>query len=180
MNNYYAAAKVLDELMLELLEKGVVIPPHVADDLKSCRSMAGLGRRLPDDADLALKTLTVLQSVEMNLLSLAEAGEGAGYADGWQSRIISAYQEEAQNFSAGTASGYVSGVPRADHRVRLQREQLAVLPEPEALLEEFSLSFIEQEDGWLLIHGRKENVTSFLAELREKIIKSRLESEEGV
>jgi hypothetical protein len=173
MNNFFAAAKVLDELMLEIIKKGMAVPPHVADDLKSCRSLAGIGSLQPDDAGVAGAATAILQGVEMNLLSLAESCGGAEYADEWQNRINSAYLEEAPGVAQEPASALFPGVPRADHRVLIKKDELAVVPEPDALIGRFSLSCVPQGDR-LLIHGRKEDVVSFLKEVREIVIKSRV------
>jgi len=171
MTNYNAAARMLDELMLELIEKGATIPLHVVDGLKSGRSLASIEQQQPGDAGVAMKTTTILQNVEMNLLSLAEAVGGVEYADGWQKRIDGAYQEEAAA-PPRPVSKFVSGVPKGKHWVRVQATELAAVQEFETLLGEFALSALAQEDGYMLIQGDKENVSAFLKEIRQIIGKN--------
>jgi len=168
MANDFGAAKLLDALMLELIEKQVAIPRHVMDDLKAGRSLASIGRRNPGDADVAAQTMAILQSVEMNLLSLAEMGVDSAYADAWQGRIAQAYQEESAQ-AAPAAVRFVTGVPKSEHWIRMQASELAAIEGADDRLAALALSARPQEDGYILIHGKKEAVSAFLNEVREKV-----------
>ena len=170
MTNYHAAAKTLDELMLELIGKGMTIPTHVADDLKSGRSLSNIDQLQPGDAGIAAKIMAILQNVEMNLLSLAETGVGAEYADEWQKNIAGAYQKE--HVKALPASKLVYGVPKGKHWVRVQMTELEAVEELETLLGEFALTALTQEDGYMLISGEKEGVYAFLKAIRQIIGKN--------
>jgi len=169
MTNYLAAAKLLDELLLELLQKGMDIPAHVVDDLKTGRSLANICMRQPDD-EAAAKTLATLQNVEMNLLALAEAGFGLETAEAWQRRLNEAYSEEAGQPQA-SASRFVAGLPKSAHWIRLQADYMASVEEVDidALLAQFALNTVPQDDGYLLIYGGKEEISAFLKEIREMI-----------
>jgi len=166
MTNYHAAAGVMDELMLELIEKGLAIPKNVADDLKTGRSLTNIWLRQPDDADIEMKTVAILQNAEINLLSLAETGVSAEYANAWQEKINKAYREAVSEAVPESPSKFVTGVPKEDYWVRIKMNELAAVPELDALFDKFSLSSVTQEDDWRLIHGRKEDVSAFLAEVR--------------
>ena len=160
-----AAAKVLDELLLELIEKGAAIPARVAEDLKAGRALAGIGLRKPDDEELAAMAGAVLESVEMNLLSQAEIIADAAYAEDWQGRIYSARTQEQPLGAAQTpyVNRMVKGVPKGEHWIRFQTSELADA-DPAA----FELTANPQEDGFTLIYGKKENVTAFLKEISKK------------
>jgi len=158
MTNYYSAAKALDELMLELIAKGIEIPLHTVEDLKTGRSLASIGLRTPDDNEIAEKANFALQNVEMNLLSYAENAIGAEYAERWQKKIIEAYQEEN---SPKFASKMVSGVPKGEYWIRVQSSDLIDHPE--------NLKTVAQDDGFTLIYGKKEIVIAFLKEIRGKM-----------
>ena len=175
MTNYNAAARVLDEFMLELIEKGttikgMTIPPHVVDDLKSGRSLINIEQRQPGDADIGTKIAAILQNVEMNLLSLSETSVGREYADEWQKRIDGAYREEP--VSPSPKPSFVSGVPKGKHWVRVQTAELTAVGELQKLLGDFALSALTQEDGYMLIHGEKEDVSAFLKEIRRIVGKT--------
>lgn len=176
MNNFSAAAKVLDELMLELTGMGLTIPVSVADDLKAARSLTNISQRQPADSDseydIGMKTMTILQNAEMNLLSLAETGVGADYADTWQKALNDAYQNKVTKAAPGYKPTFIPGIPKGEHWVRLQTDELADVSELDAMLGEYALTSAGQPDGWLLVHGKKEDVSSFLKALRQIIGKN--------
>ena len=170
MANCLNAAKALDELLLELIEKGIEIPGHIAAGLKSGRTLASLSSRQPEDEDLENKAKISLEIVEMNLLSLAETHLGAEAAETWQRRIIGAYQEEITSRAAPvSAPKFGSGVPKGDRWVRLQSDYLDSVEGAEKLLAGYAVSVLKQEDGYSLIHGKKEELDAFLKELRQKV-----------
>ena len=164
MLNYYSAAKILDTFMIELIKKDIEIPPRVIDDLKAGRSFASILLRTPEDIDIAAKAAFALESVEMNLLSLAEIKFGLDYAEEWQKKIIAAYKEEIAGIAPASASKLVSGVPKGEHWIRVQTSELAEFYKqiPDKPPEDFELTAAEQNDGYTLIYGKKENVTAFL------------------
>ncbi|MCL2494434.1 MAG: hypothetical protein FWE98_02105 [Oscillospiraceae bacterium] len=167
MQNYLAAAKVLDELMLALLGKGLTAPPHVVEDLKAGRALANMSARQqaasqePGNAELEGKIAPALERVEMNLLALAEMAEGAAFADLWQGKIAGAYQSPPQ---APPLAGKMQGVPRDAYPIRIQSSALAGCAPAEAL----DLTVTAQEDGYTLIYGTKENISVFLKDIRRQ------------
>jgi len=174
MTNYLGAAKSLEELMLELIKKEIIIPAHVVGDLKSGRSFAGILLRSSgdaNDAEVAAKAAFALQNAEMNLLALAETGIGIDYAESWQHKIIAAYKEEAAKTSDISAPKTLPKVPKGEHWIRIQTLELANFEEhePDKPPEVFGLTAVEQKDGYTLIYGKKENITSFLGEIRQKL-----------
>lgn len=166
--NHLAAAKVLDELLLELIHKGAVIPAQVTEDLKSGRTLAGIAMRKPDDAELAAKAGVVLESVEMNLLSQAEITVDAAYADSWQGLIDKAREQDSEASSAAYVNRMVKGVPKGERWIRLQTtEPMEVDPEA------FGLTAAAQEDGFTLVYGKKESITAYINEIRQKEIQKK-------
>jgi hypothetical protein len=161
MNNYLAAARAMDSLLLELAGKGLTPPPRALEDLKAGRALASMATREPQGAQLEAKIAPLLESVEMNLLSLAETAGGAEFADVWQAKLAAAYRSPAQ---ATSTAGKMRGVPRDVYPIRIQASALEGVTPPEAL----GLAMIEQEDGYALIYGKKENISVFLDNMRRK------------
>ena len=169
MSNFPGMAKVMDELMLDLMKRGVDIPGFVTDDLKRGRSLAGIYSRDPCEGDTAVKTMSILENVELNLLALADIHFGKEAAEGWQRRIESALLEQAPQAKPVPVSSFTSGAPRGDHWVRVQSDYLDTVDGARDLLSGYAVSIIDQDDGYLLIHGKKENVTAFLKEIRDLV-----------
>ena len=161
MNNYLSAAKALDELLLELIGQDLSVPGHVVEDLKTGRALASMAARSPGNTELEDKTAPVLERVEMNLLALAEMAGGAAFADAWQGKIAQAYQAPAQ---APPIAGKMQGVPKDAYPIRVQTSALEGMTPSD----ERNLTVIEQEDGYTLIYGPKENISLFLDDIRKK------------
>jgi len=190
MSNYLGMAKALDELMLELIKKDAEIPGNVTGDLRSGRSLAGIFSRQPCEGDTAIKTMSILENVEMNLLSLAETVGERDYAEKWQQKINDALMSDgaiAGGAIAGGASAgatctdgntpsqpasawkYNSGVPRGEYWIRVKESELEpVSHELDGLLESFGLKALPQDDDYLLLYGKKENVSAFLKDIRDR------------
>lgn len=169
MINYGSACKKLDELLAELLEKGLVVPEHIPNDLSAARKLINLSRAGsdPSELDLAMGKSPFLQLAEMNLLTIAEEGFGKEYAEAWQKKIIEAYKEE--DSGSIRASSHASGIPKNEYWIRIQASEVKIDNDIDKWLGMFHLSARPQEDGYLLIHGAKEDVKSFLKEVRREV-----------
>ena len=165
--NYGSVCNKLDALMSELLNKGVKVPEQFAESLNSVRSLIQIYSRSPDKLHSLIDKSTELQTAEMNLVILAEASFGKDYADAWQQKISAAYKDE--NLSQEKASRYVSGVPKDRYWVRLKTGDIAEGAGLDGLLKELNLETRTESDGYLLIHGRKEDVKTLLNNIRQKI-----------
>ena len=166
MINYDNACKKLDEFMVELLDKGFAVPQHLFDDLKSARNLINIYRAVPSELAQAMDSSPYLQSVEMNLLSIAETEISKDYADEWQREIIAAYQGNAAGGAKPAA--FITGVPKGDYWVRINTSEVSIGKEHEKLLAELRLQAKAQDDSYVLIHGRKDDVKIFLKEIRQK------------
>jgi hypothetical protein len=164
-----SAAKALDELMLELIRKDVDIPAHVAGDLKSARSLAKIDLLEPGNNDIATKIMIAIENVEMNLLALADIYLGREASEEWQRKITKSFDAQPARTSSAPVSRIASGVPRSDHWIRIKSDYLDSVEGAMEMLEETSLSAIAQDDGNILIHGKKEDVSAFLKSIREKV-----------
>ncbi|MCL1802993.1 MAG: DUF2096 domain-containing protein [Eubacteriaceae bacterium] len=174
MNNYINAARTMEDMMLELMEQGFAVPEHVLEDLKTGRTLARIAQRLPeedeDDAGTIQRALFALQNVEMNLLSLAEMLVGLEYAENWQKKIADAFSREGEDeeeaIATVTASKFLQGVPKSEHWVRIKASELEGITNLNELLDRFMLTAKQQDDGFILIYGKKEVVSEFLKEVR--------------
>lgn len=165
--NYSAGATILDELMIELKLKGADIPTHVVSDLKTGRSFAGIAMRQQGEIETEAKAMATLQNVEMNLLSLAEILVDIEYAEGWQKKINDAYASEQVASTSSSSSSYIVGIPKGVYWIRIDEDYLSDVDNLLELFEEYDLSSKSQDDGFMLVYGKKENVTLFLAKVRE-------------
>jgi hypothetical protein len=170
--NYEHVCKILEELMVELMKKGITIPQQLIDDLKSGRTLISIYKEEPAELDRAMETTPFLQKVESNLLYLADSEIGKGYANEWQGKISRAYLAESERVPS--ISRFISGIPKGDYWVRIKTSELSIGDELSELLNQHNLSARPEKDSYLLVHGRKEDISSFLKEVRQKESKTKL------
>lgn len=168
--NYESVCNILEKLMVEIMEKGIAVPQQTIDDLKSGRTMLNIYRTESAGLDSAMESEPYLQRAEMSLMILADSAIGKGYADEWQNRISRAYTELETD--AHPTAKYITGVPKGESWIRIKTSGLMASGEVEGLLEQNRLSSITQKDGYLLVHGRKEDIASFLKAVRRKVGKT--------
>jgi len=165
MINYANAIKKMELLMVELLSKGINVPEHISAAINSARNMTLVYERSPAELEAAMDKSPLLQNAEIHLLMLAEMNVDKDYADGWQRQIIDAYQEPIT--VKPKHSRYISGVPKGDHVVRLKCGDID--EKIDKLIKQSGLGTKAQDDGYLLVHGGKEDVKSLLSDIRETI-----------
>lgn len=171
--NFDSACRKLEELMTDLMRKGVTIPDQVIDDLKSTRTMISIYKSDPVEIDRTMETTPFLKKVEFSLILLADSEIGKEYADEWQNKIDHAYQ--AEDGTSASQAIFISGVPKGESWFRIVASELSTMvQELDELLGRLHLSSEPQKDGYLLIHGRKEDIASFLKEVRQKVGKSKV------
>ncbi|MBE3145244.1 MAG: DUF2096 family protein, partial [Planctomycetes bacterium] len=71
-------------------------------------------------------------------------------------------------------SRFISGIPKGDYWVRIKTSELSIGDELSELLNQYNLSARPEKDSYLLVHGRKEDISSFLKEVRQKESKTKL------
>lgn len=171
--NYEYLWSVLEELIVELRSKGVPVAPELMDDLKSAQTFINIYRTEPTALEIATKIALYLDKVESNLLYLAESDIGEDYAKEYMRRISEARMKGLRE-KATVKPRFVSGVPKGEHWIRIEVSDLLSEKELNTLIERYGLSSKTQDNGYLLIHGRKENVKTFIKEVSEKIEKKKL------
>lgn len=170
--NYEYLWKVLEELIVEFTKKGFTIPRELVDNLKSAKTLISIYNVEPTSLDVATEIELYLENVESNLLYLAESDIGKEYADECLRRV---YEARGKGLSdkVMTPSRFVSGVPKGEHWIRIKASGLINDRVVGKLLEKHSLSSKPQENGYLLVHGKEEDVKAFIKEVSEKLGKRR-------
>ncbi len=167
--NYESVWRLLEGLMVELKAKGIAIPQETVDDLKSARTLSSIDKTESASANLASDIAFYLEKVEPILLSLAESEVGIEYAEEWQNRIDKTSRQTPAKAAAG--SRFVSGVAKGEHWIRIKTSNLIADSDLAESARKLNLSCRQQEDGYLLVYGSKENVKTLIREVSTKIRK---------
>jgi hypothetical protein len=175
---YEAVWKVLEEIIIELRKKGVETPQSVMSDLKSAKVLMNvLDVSERDRGEAVPKIEQYLGSVEAYLVTEAQKTFPPARIDAWLRRIEEASCDTCQTCGVATEkmekaeSKFVTGVPRDQKWIRV--EPLTSLPADKLkqLTKETNLSFREEKDGHLIVHGSAENIKNFVKKMTEKTAK---------
>lgn len=170
--NYEYLWKVLEEIIVELNKKGVTVPQELVDDLRSSKTLINIHRTDPTILEIATEIELYFEKVESNLLYLAESDIGEEYANSCLKKIDEARKKGLIEKTTAT-SRFVSGVPKGKQWIRISISNLVSDKEMEGLLKELNLSSKPQDDGYLLIYGKDEDLKVFIRKLRKIIGKKR-------
>jgi hypothetical protein len=166
--NYEHVWKALEELIVEFGKKGIKVPKQHLEDLKSAQTFIRIHNTEPSDSNVIAEIERYIDTVEINLLSLAETELGAKYADECMHRIYDA-RMKGVNGKIIVPTKFVAGVPKEDHWVRIQVTDLLTTDELDQLLSTYQLSSKPQENGYVLIHGTRENVKALIRAMSQNL-----------
>jgi hypothetical protein len=161
---YMSVWKILEEIIIEFRKKGLTIPQNIMNDLKSAKVMItilGIDERRGETAP---KIEQYLGSVEAYLVTEAQKTFLPKRIDEWLRRIEEATGDMCES-EKEEAAKFVSGVPRDQKWIRVKPIDDMPLKRLEQLAEEATLSSRVQEDGWLIVYGKSEDIREFVKKM---------------
>jgi len=178
--SYDAVWKVLEEIVIELRKKGVKTPPTVMNDLKSAMIlMKILEASEMDRGETASKIEHYLGSVEAYLVTEAQKTFPPTRIDTWLRRIQEASYDMCQTCTVESKkiekekleTKFITGVPRSQKWIRVKPLTNLPAEKLKQLAEEASLSFREEKDGHLIVHGNAKNIKKIVKKMTEQASK---------
>ena len=174
---YEAVWKVLEEIVVELRKKGVETPSNVMNDLKSAKILINvLNMSERDRGETAMKIEQYLGSVEAYLVTEAQKTFPPERIDAWLRRLEETTCDTCQTCSAPTetkekAEKFITGVPRDQKWIRVNPLPNLTAQKLKQLTKETNLSFREEKDGHLIVHGSAENIKKYVKRIAEQTAK---------
>ncbi len=175
---YEAVWKVLEEIVIELRKKGVETPPNVMNDLKSAKIlMKVLDASESDRGETTPKIEQYLGSVEAYLVTEAQQHFPPARIDTWLKRIETANYSTCPTCTVEpaktekTETKFITGVPRDQKWIRIKPLASLSVEQLKQLAEQANLSFREEQDGHLIIHGDAENIKKLVKKMTEQASK---------
>ena len=170
MGHNMASWKVLEEMLIDLEKKGVVIPANILSDLRSAKSMIKLHCTSAKGAGDALqKTEELSANVEAYLAEEAQKIFGPEKVDAWLRRLEEANAEVCEEPTS--ENKYVTGVPRDQKWVRV--EPIKDLPAVRIveIAEEQDLQVKSEKDGRLVVYGQLDGIKAFVKQMTSEAAK---------
>jgi hypothetical protein len=168
---YEAVWRTLADLLTELREKGESIPVDVINDLRSAKTMIKILKADFTHTENIPRVETYLENVEFHLISAAQERLGTEYVEHWMKKLEEARRRVPEGEKAPPR--FVPGIPRGKRWVRVKVSKETPQKDIEILAEENKLSCKVQEDGYVLVYGKSENIKSFVKRLAEKFRSAR-------
>jgi hypothetical protein len=163
---YSEAWKILEEMVADFRKKGKVVPPQVMDDLKSARTMIRILKADASCSEATQKIEEYLGSVESYLVSEGEKGFGVTYANEWLKRVHDASRKVGMEEKDETR--FVPSLPREQQWIRVKPSTELAIDRLKALATDSSVSYRVQDDGSILIFGKKEHILDFVKKTAAK------------
>jgi len=162
---YTSVWKILEEMLIELRQKELPIPPPIMDDLKSAKTVI---RMLTDDdrAENIQKIEQYLLNVESYLVTEGQKRFGQDYVDKWLNRIDKASRETHDEEPKRTR--FVPGVQRQQKWIRVAPSKELPVETLRNIAEKTGISCKVQEDGSLLAFGEEQNIKDFVKKMALK------------
>ena len=163
--------RTLADLLTELRQKGETIPADVMKDLRSAKTMIQILKADATHTENIPRIETYLENVEFHLIFVAQERFGTEYVGRWMKKLDEARRKVYEREEA--APRFVPGIPRGKRWVRVQVSKETPQKDVERLAEENRLSYKMQDDGYVLVYGKNENIKSFVKRLAEKFRSAR-------
>jgi len=168
LENYEELWKALANLAGILQGKGEKIPKKIMKDLKSAKTLISVFRADPSRIQIVSKIETYLENVEAHLFYVAENKIGKQFAELWL-KDLNETRKMAFEPKPITTSKFVPGLPRGEHWVRVQITDDIKKDSVERIAKNLKLSFKMQEDGYLLVYGKREKIRALIKKIAEGI-----------
>ena len=165
-----ASWKLLEDMMLELKRKGIVIPVNVLEDLRAAKSMIKLSCMENSRGDAMQKAEEYTANVEAYLVTEAQKIIDSDKLDLWLRRLEEANSEMCEE-PKKEESKFVTGVPRDQKWVRVEPIKNLSTERIQQIAKEQNLQVNQQNDGRLVVYGQPETIKEFLKKMTLETVK---------
>ncbi|NLB76563.1 MAG: DUF2096 family protein [Crenarchaeota archaeon] len=163
MGHNLVSWKVLEEMMLELKNSGVIIPVKVVEDLRAAKSMIHLIYTDGGHSDTLKKTEEYLANVESFVITEGQNLYGADEADKWLRRLEDANIESLEKSTS--PDKYIVGVPRDQRWVRIEPTGEVTAETVLLVAKDHCMQARMQSDGKIVVCGQPENLKAFVKKI---------------
>ena len=164
MGHNMATWKLLEDMMIELKRKGVIVPSNVFEDLRAAKSMIKLSCMEGSGGGEAIqKAEELTANVEAFLVTEATKVMGSDKVDQWLNRLEEANAGICEKPTA--ENKFVTGVPRDQKWVRVEPIQTLPTERIMQIAKSQNLAVNPQKDGRLVVYGQPNGIKAFLQKM---------------
>jgi hypothetical protein len=163
--NYEEKWKILANLLIELKGNGEEIPVNILKDLRSAKTMIQVLKANSVFPENISRIETYLRSVESYVIFTAEK-MGAETAEEWLEQLRNLKTVKKKDRLVGSRFSF--GIPCDKSWMRIQISDHIPLVKVKKLIIENRLEFKIQENGYLIVYGKEQNIKSFVKKMITK------------
>jgi hypothetical protein len=165
---YLDAWKVVEEMIVDLRGKGIVIPSDTMTELQSAKTLVHVLEAGTGQADISQEIDKCFFNVESYIMSKGQMAFGPEYVEKWFTRL-----DQAKEASEETKkeSKLLPNIPRGVKWIRISPSNLSI-DESKKFADELHLSCIVQNEGFLLVHGEDAQLRELIRKMAAKYEKS--------
>jgi len=163
---YLAVWKVLEKMIADLRKKGIAVPDKVMNDLKSAKTMIKILNADYSRGETAQSIEEYLENVEAHIVSEAQEKFGVKYVDEWLRRLGEARRQTSDEEEE--EARFMPGVPHGHKWIRVKPLPELPIEKLIKLAKDSKLSYNIQEDRFLLVHGKDEDIKLFVKKIAVK------------
>ncbi len=162
-------SRVLEEMIIELRKKGLLVPQNILTDLRAARSLMNVeSADQKGHGETTPKIDEYLSTVEAYLVTEAEKVLPPEQVDEWLRRLETAGCDSC-SIPEKEEKRFIQGIPRDQKWIRVEPLENMPLEKLEELAAEANISFREEDDGHLIVFGNAEDIKKFVKRMTEKV-----------
>jgi len=167
MTDYEMLWKTITGLVTNLQNSGEYIPVKIIEDLRSARTMIEVFKADRSYTENLFRIEEYLGSVESFIISVAEKKFGAKCADEWMKKIEEARSRRRES-KIESPQRFVSNIPRDKDKdwIRIQVSKDIPLETIKKTARKEELGYVIQEDGYVIIFGKKDKVRGLVRKMK--------------
>lgn len=165
---YLDAWKIVEEMIVDLRGKGILIPSDTMTELQSAKTLVHVLEADTGQADISQEIDKCFFNVESYIMSKGQMVFGPEYVEKWFTRLDQA--KEAPEETKEELK-LLPNIPRGAKWIRINPSTLSV-DESKKFADELHLSCIVQNEGFLLVHGEDAQLRELVRKMAAKFEKS--------
>jgi hypothetical protein len=155
--------KVLDEMIADFRKRGADVPSETVSNLKTAKTILKIVQTNAECGRNLQEVEHYLGNVQVYLVSEGQKRFGQDYVDEWLPRIYEASMKVSDDEE--NEERFVPGLPRQQSWIRITASDELPLEKVRSLARDSGLSYVEQPENILLVHGEKEEVKNFVKKI---------------
>jgi hypothetical protein len=167
--NYDEKWEILANFLIELKEKGKIVPIEIMNDLRSAKTIIQVLKSDPSCIETVSRIEKYLRNIESYAISTGEQIDKK-IAEDWLKKLIDKKMEKPAK--TNEKSKFIHGIPRNEKWVRIKILK-GILPENlKKIVEENNLSYKTQKNDYIIVHGDPKNIKKLIKSITEQVART--------